>query len=321
VKQQAELPGMPAAVEQKRCGHCGKTKPLSEFHRNKNSRDGHTNQCKECAIAKTRAWYKDNKERAKTTNKEYRDSHKAEIAARDKRYREANREQVLAKKAEYREAHREELAAYSRRYYAEHPEERREYGKQYRSEHHEETLERNRQYKEQHPNAFKEWYAEHREERIEYTRAWHAEHEEHDREYAKTYREEHRAEHAADENRRRARKAELPGDFDNADFEWLVQFYGACPCCGEEFTEENPATIDHIIPITWEGCTHTLDNIQPLCRSCNCSKGDRHATDYRDRIREFMMRPDLHGPENFMEVYRQAASVPLSGLDVTEGAQ
>ena len=38
-------------------------------------------------------------------------------------------------------------------------------------------------------------------------------------------------------------------------------------CC-----EELPLTQDHIVPVSKEGA-HSIRNIQPLCRSCNSSKG------------------------------------------------
>ncbi len=39
-------------------------------------------------------------------------------------------------------------------------------------------------------------------------------------------------------------------------------------------------TADHVIPLALDG-PNIIDNVQPLCVSCNCSKGARHTTDYR----------------------------------------
>lgn len=43
-----------------------------------------------------------------------------------------------------------------------------------------------------------------------------------------------------------------------------------CVTCG---THEN-LTIDHIIPLA-KGGSNEIENLQTMCRSCNCKKGDR----------------------------------------------
>jgi 5-methylcytosine-specific restriction endonuclease McrA len=45
-----------------------------------------------------------------------------------------------------------------------------------------------------------------------------------------------------------------------------------CPKCRQRFSDDNPVTVDHIIPIA-KGGTHTRDNLRVLCRSCNSSRG------------------------------------------------
>ena len=53
--------------------------------------------------------------------------------------------------------------------------------------------------------------------------------------------------------------------------EWqqiLAESNGCCVLCGVP----QDITIDHIIPVT-KGGKHTANNVQPLCRKCNSSKG------------------------------------------------
>lgn len=60
--------------------------------------------------------------------------------------------------------------------------------------------------------------------------------------------------------------------------EWLsvLEFYEhRCLCCGFE----GKMTMDHVVPLSLGG-RHEVENIQPLCHSCNSRKGARHV-DYR----------------------------------------
>lgn len=54
-----------------------------------------------------------------------------------------------------------------------------------------------------------------------------------------------------------------------------VSFDHRCACCRENLK----LTVDHVIPVA-HGGTNTIDNIQPLCLTCNIRKGVKH-TDYR----------------------------------------
>lgn len=54
---------------------------------------------------------------------------------------------------------------------------------------------------------------------------------------------------------------------------------GKCRLCEAETDYDNPQsyvelTIDHIVPLA-KGGTNDLENLQLLCRSCNCKKGAR----------------------------------------------
>lgn len=52
----------------KTCSMCRQAKALSEFHKNKRTKDGHSSRCKECAKSVTRDWYSKNPERAKASS-------------------------------------------------------------------------------------------------------------------------------------------------------------------------------------------------------------------------------------------------------------
>lgn len=67
----------------------------------------------------------------------------------------------------------------------------------------------------------------------------------------------------------KARRRGAAGTFTTIEWQTKVQEYGnKCACCGAIGKLE----IDHILPIS-RGGTNTIDNIQPLCRHCNASKG------------------------------------------------
>lgn len=67
------------------------------------------------------------------------------------------------------------------------------------------------------------------------------------------------------------------GTYTNVEWDQLCANYDhCCLCCGER----RPLTADHIVPLS-KGGANTIDNLQPLCQSCNSSKGNRRQTDYR----------------------------------------
>jgi 5-methylcytosine-specific restriction endonuclease McrA len=64
--------------------------------------------------------------------------------------------------------------------------------------------------------------------------------------------------------------------------EWLrlkAKYGHSCLCCGKEEPTVK-VTMDHIVPVSLGGAS-TIDNIQPLCETCNTLK-DNKIIDYRD---------------------------------------
>ena len=73
--------------------------------------------------------------------------------------------------------------------------------------------------------------------------------------------------------RRRALELGAVGTFTRQEFKALGN---TCLRCGRA---DVPMTADHVIPLS-KGGSNNIENIQPLCGSCNSAKKDRHI-DYR----------------------------------------
>ncbi len=77
---------------------------------------------------------------------------------------------------------------------------------------------------------------------------------------------------------RRARVINSEGRFSANEFLELCNKYGnKCLRCNEN----KPLTADHVIPLA-RGGSNSIDNIQPLCRSCNAKKHTK-TIDYRPK--------------------------------------
>ena len=168
-----------------------------------------------------------------------------------RRYRLANRDVLNEKSRRYHEANRKQIAERRRCYREANPEKEKERNRRYN----EANLERIAEFRLQ-------WREVNKEKILEQSRRWNDANSEKVNGYSR---------------RRRARKVNAPGGgFTDAQFQELcTQAGGQCLACGEI----HPLTADHIVPLSKRG-RDAIDNIQPLCQSCNSSKHTK-TIDYR----------------------------------------
>lgn len=141
--------------------------------------------------------------------------------------------------------------------------------------------------------ALKKWKETNKVKVKEYQKKWRSDNENHIRSYQFNYdnnqgrmvrekwRKENKDKGRARRHRYIARKVGNGGSYTADEFIALCAQYGnVCLCCKSSTALE----ADHIVPLS-QGGTSCIDNIQPLCRSCNASKGSQiidFRSDYYD---------------------------------------
>lgn len=161
------------------------------------------------------------------------------------------------------EKSREKSRVEAKKWRENHPEQFKEQMKEYRGTHRDDARKRAKIWREEHRDRFlenlKNWYKEN----FHKVKKWQKENVEKVREYSRT---------------RRAKKIANGGKITTKEWLEICHKYGdKCLRCGRM---DIKLTMDHVIPLSLGG-THTVDNVQPLCLSCNSSKHDTIA-DYRN---------------------------------------
>lgn len=170
---------------------------------------------------------------------------------------ERNKEKIYAnKKAKYYENHEASLKRIRDSYVA-NRENRIEYSKQYRLAHLDEAADWQAQHRTNNPEKHKQY---------EVTRS------------SKDERKQYQRKMGA---RRKQMERDAKKSATHTNVEWMklcAKYEFKCLKCGRDDVD---LTKDHIVPYT-DGGTDALDNVQPLCASCNSSKGSR-TIDYRPK--------------------------------------
>lgn len=185
-------------------------------------------------------------------------------AKRRKRYYENDKEHINKLKRKNRKKYRDKELAYNKEYYQKTRERRLEIAKKYREDNKEKILKDIRQYNKTHKKENKERNRNYRKNNPEKIKK-----------IKNNYRKNNPETVQKHRMTRRARKAQN-GVFKVFNKELHKLMNSPCVACGST----NQITIDHIIPIA-RGGTHSIGNLQSLCRSCNSSKVDKTMTEWK----------------------------------------
>lgn len=141
----------------KTCKTCGEEKPIEEFVKSKNTKDGCLNKCKLCNNLIRKEQYYANHEYTKQKNKEYREKNKEKLNLCNRRYKEKNREKLRLAEREWRKNNPELSRERSRRYREAHPNYKKEYYAKNKSKLIKKVIEWQKENKERYIKRVKEW--------------------------------------------------------------------------------------------------------------------------------------------------------------------
>ena len=128
-------------------------------------------------------------------------------------------------------------------------------------------------------SAIRKWVDENRDRVRKYAQNWKDKNREKVNEYQKAWKASNPDKVAASRHTVRAQRKGAEGTHTPEEWRELCERYdNKCLCCNEV----KPLTVDHVIPLS-KGGTNYIDNIQPLCKSCNCRKSTK-TIDYRCKM-------------------------------------
>jgi 5-methylcytosine-specific restriction endonuclease McrA len=155
----------------------------------------------------------------------------------------------------------------------------------YQKNNNEKHLESDRRWKNAHPEkrqeAVKKWADANLEKKREITRNWIAKNLERQARNVREWAKKHPDKMRVFDTNRRAREMGNGGRVSAQEIKELKERYSnTCLCCGRR-EPEIKLTHDHVVPLAppYNG-KNTIENSQPLCKSCNSRKGKR-VIDYR----------------------------------------
>jgi 5-methylcytosine-specific restriction endonuclease McrA len=220
--------------------------------------------CRTCALPKSRDefYIKDRKTGRRYT--QCKICFIAESCARSKKAYEADPERFRERTRQWCEANPEKAKETRRKSNKKHAARIRATENAYRTANPEKTREKRKRYRAKHKDVIDAGHARYREANHERLRERH-------KQWRDTHIERLHEIVSDAKHRRRARLAGSGGSHTAAEWNGLKEFYDyTCLLCNRR-EPEIKLTRDHYIPIS-RGGTNDIDNIIPLCKSCNSRK-------------------------------------------------
>ena len=113
----------------KTCSRCKIEKSVSEFHKDKNKKDGLNNICKMCAIEKGKKYRQANPEKVRDGVNRWRQANPEKVRDGVNRWQQANPEKVRESSKRWRQANPEKVIESIKRWQQANPEKMREISK------------------------------------------------------------------------------------------------------------------------------------------------------------------------------------------------
>lgn len=222
----------------KLCKDCNKIKDLSFFSVRNKEKMGYKTYCKGCMVLRATKYNLKNKEKVKEYHSLY--------FKRDYVIRKTKNTNCLE---ENKLKNRERTRAYYKKY----PEKNRERARRYVEKNRSKINEKMRIYRKEHPEEYKKNLLKQKENYIKRRKTVEF----------KIQRNNY--------NSKRRSFLKKVGKFTKNEWkDKLKHFNNSCAFCKTKERLE----VDHIIPIS-KGGKNTIDNLQPLCKSCNSSKSNK----------------------------------------------
>lgn len=175
------------------------------------------------------------------------------------------------------------ISEQGKRWREENPEKKKESGRRWYIENRDKVLANVKRWSQANPEKksaiVKNWHEAHPDKIKTHKKRWHDANPEKIIVNNKRWSDAHPENGRMNSQTRRARVEGNGGKFTIQEWIDLCEKYeNKCLRCGQS---DLKLTVDHVIPI-FHGGLNIIDNIQPLCKKCNSSKGTKHI-DYRPK--------------------------------------